>query len=452
MSRARGPYSLLPLNGGEDSSGDAEDLPYREQSRKSKLLSLIPRPRTLLILLKVLVPAAGLIVLGIFLLWEPYLELIWYPRWWVRQEIETIPPLAGCFDPERVSPRYNVTDALYGPRHTEVHAGMRMPLGIDCYAFAGTIPHPPNNSRTGIPLPREQRTHFHTYWRYDLAPFDERQEWMFKSFFATQDPDSSVMVLWSNGDLSGNEVLQKWLRRYPDALVLREVDFSELARGTALEGSSMLQVHDKRAWVDGDLIRLLVLWAYGGVWVDMDELLTRDLTPLLEHEFVTQWDCIEKKYQPFNGAVMRFRQYSPYLCEAFHIMAAAAPPRKGSNDWGSLLYLKLWRRLVAAGVPPFRVLPWCFTDGRACTRDLQFPDPFTPDPADAQWTLGMTRAAGGGLEKAVRNVFSVHLHNQYDKAFPEGGWVRRFLLDGYDEKLKQQGWDRRRAETGAGEL
>jgi hypothetical protein len=25
--------------------------------------------------------------------------------------------------------------------------------------------------------------------------------------------------------------------------------------------------------------------------VDMDTLLTRDLTPLLEHEFVTQWDC-----------------------------------------------------------------------------------------------------------------------------------------------------------------
>jgi hypothetical protein len=23
----------------------------------------------------------------------------------------------------------------------------------------------------------------------------------------------------------------------------------------------------------------------------MDTLLTRDLTPLLEHEFVTQWDC-----------------------------------------------------------------------------------------------------------------------------------------------------------------
>ena len=75
----------------------------------------------------------------------------------------------------------------------------------------------------------------------------------------------------------------------------------------------------------------------------------------------------DKLYVPFNGALMRFRQHSPYLCEAFHIMATSQPPRKGSTDWGALLYLKLWRRLVAGGVEPFKVLPWCFVDGRVWT-------------------------------------------------------------------------------------
>lgn len=86
-------------------------------------------------------------------------------------------------------------------------------------------------------------------------------------------------------------MVRRWVRKYPDAFQLRIVDVESLAKGTALEGSDLLYAKDSKAWVDGDLVRLLVTWAYGGVWVDMDSLLTRDLSPLIEHEFVTQWDC-----------------------------------------------------------------------------------------------------------------------------------------------------------------
>jgi hypothetical protein len=117
---------------------------------------------------------------------------------------------------------------------------------------------------------------------------------MLKSFFATQDVDRTRLVLWSNGDLSHNEILRRYLARYPDAFALKVVDIPTLAKGTKLEGSPLLKSEDKKAWIDGDLIRLLLLWNFGGVWVDMDSLLTRDLEPLLEHEFVTQWDCYGK--------------------------------------------------------------------------------------------------------------------------------------------------------------
>ncbi|GBE83795.1 glycosyltransferase family 32 protein [Sparassis latifolia] len=449
MSRAE--YVLLPLHASDDAAPDADSrapspVPHQHSRGRSRW-SWIPyslwRPRTLFILLKIFIPVAVLVVVGGLLLWEPYFELIFYRRAWVRQEIEHVLPLAGCFNPDRVSSLYNVTEALYGQRRTEVHAGLRMPLGMDCYAFAGTIPAPA--SHASMPLPTEERTTFHTYWRSDLAPFTDRQEWLLKSFFATQNINTSRLILWSNGDLSGNAILQKWVQRFPDAFVLRIVDYSVLSRGTALDGSKMLRVTDAKAWIDGDLVRLLVLWAHGGVWVDMDSLLARDLTPLLEHEFVTQWDCVEKNYQPFNGALMRFHQYSPYLCEAFHIIATSKPPRRGSNDWGALLYLKLWRRLVAASVPPFKVLPWCFTDGRSCWRDIQLPDPYSPDPADGRWTAGLTREAGGGLDKALNSVFSVHLHNQYEKLFPPDGWVERLLLSEYE---KQLGNDIRTPDTG----
>ena len=242
-----------------------------------------PRPRSCF---KYAVLAIILLLVLSFLTWEPHIEISVYWRSWVRQEIEPITPLRGCFKPDQASPLYNVTERLYGPRFTEVHAGMAMRLGLDCYDFAGTI----RPSAASALAPDRPRTSYHTYWRTDLAPFSERQEHTLKSFFATQDPRSRL-IMWSNGDLSSNALLASYVARYPDAFELRVADVNELSRGTPLEDSSLLSSADKKAWLDGDLVRLLVIWREGGVWVDMDTLLIRDLSPLLEHEFVTQWDC-----------------------------------------------------------------------------------------------------------------------------------------------------------------
>ncbi|KAI0370565.1 hypothetical protein BV20DRAFT_966472 [Pilatotrama ljubarskyi] len=406
----------------------------RLQWRAEIALRQCVRPRAVLSLLKVVVPVVVFsVVLGL-LYWEPHVEIAFYNRAWVKQEVLTVPPLAGCFSQHRLSPSYNVTDALYGPKHTEVHAGTPLQFGMDCYDFAGTI-KPLNRGTPHPQIPPDDRVQYHTYWRTDLAAFGPRQEWMLKSFFATQDLSRSRLILWSNGDLSHNTILQKWLRRFPNAFTLRVVDYHTLARGTELEGSELLNVNDTKAWIDGDLVRLLVIWAYGGVWIDMDSLLTRDLAPLLEHEFVTQWDCYDKKYIPMNGALMRFHKHSAYLCEAFHVMATSPPPRKGTTDWGALLYLKLRRRLLAAGIPPFKVLPFCFSDARSCRLDNRLPDPFAPDPADGRWTMGYGRELGGELDQALGKVFAVHLHNQWEKPYPKGGWVERLLLQRYDERI-----------------
>ncbi|EMD35618.1 hypothetical protein CERSUDRAFT_116343 [Gelatoporia subvermispora B] len=436
-------YVPLPLHADGGSPGDhpstprsptlppfSPTWPRHRRWRRRAVWAL--RPRLLLTLLAYVAPLVAVLVFSGWLMYEPHIEIAFYSRAWIQSDIEPVAPLAGCFAAARVSPAYNVSEAVYGPKRTDVQAGLPLRLGMDCYDFAGTIYA---EARGRTVLPPEARTQFHTYWRSDLAAFGERQEWMLKSFFATQDLGRTRLVLWSNGDLSGNAILQKWRRRFPDAFVIRTVNYHELARGTVLADSEMLRVKDKKAWIDGDLVRLLVLWAYGGVWVDMDSLLTRDLAPLLEHEFVTQWDCYDKLYVPFNGALMRFHKHSPYLCEAFHIMVTSPPPRQGTTDWGATLYLKLWRRLVAASIPPFKVLPFCFTDGHSCRLDNRLPDPFTSDPTDGRWTMGLTREEDGGLDRVLNKVFSVHLHNQWEKAFPPNGWVDRLLLRRYDKKL-----------------
>jgi len=133
---------------------------------------------------------------------------------------------------------------------------------------------------------------------------------------------------------------------------------------------------------------------------------------------------------------MHFFQHSPYLCEAFEIMAASPAPKSGTTDWGSLLYLKLWRRLVAASIPPFKVLPFCFTDARSCRLDNRLPDPFARDKGT--WANGLDMKEGGALDNVLGKIFSVHLHNQWSKKFPRDGWVERLLLKRYNAALGQE--------------
>lgn len=130
---------------------------------------------------------------------------------------------------------------------------------------------------------------------------------------------------------------------------------------------------------------------------------------------------------------MHFLQHSPYLCEAFDIMSRSPPPRSGTTEWGSLLYMKLWRRLVASSIPPFKVLPFCFTDARSCRLDNRLPDPFTKDKLS--WPATSSLEEGGLLDSTLGKIFSVHLHNQWSKTFPKNGWVERLLLRRYDRVL-----------------
>ena len=39
------------------------------------------------------------------------------------------------------------------------------------------------------------------------------------------------------------------------------------------------------------------------------------------------------------------------------------------------------------------------------------------------------------VERRVKGVFAVHLHNQWEKSFAEGGWVRRMLVQDWDTRL-----------------
>lgn len=203
-------------------------------------------------------------------LYEPHgsIGLVFHQRAWIQREILPLSPLAGCFKPERISPLYNVSDAVYGRKRFEVQAGVPMRMGMDCYDLAGIVRFAEGERKAEEQyIPPEERAQFHTYWRVDLAPLGERQEYMLKSFFATQDLPRSRLILWSNGDLSLYSVVQKYLELFPGSFTLQIVDIPELAKGTAMENHRLLNLEDKKS-MGGRRPRPLT--CHLGIWRRLD--------------------------------------------------------------------------------------------------------------------------------------------------------------------------------------
>jgi mannosyltransferase OCH1-like enzyme len=72
--------------------------------------------------------------------------------------------------------------------------------------------------------------------------------------------------------------------------------------------------NDERNWKGGDLMRIIVLWKHGGVYVDLDTLILRPLTPLLNQDFVYQWSC---QRDEANGAVMYATRPRSWMMQQF---------------------------------------------------------------------------------------------------------------------------------------
>ena len=128
---------------------------------------------------------------------------------------------------------------------------------------------------------------------------------------------------------------------------------------------------------------------------------------------------------------MHFFKESPYVCEFLHTIATSPLPRPGSTDWGSILYHQVFRRLIANSIPPFRILPYCFTDGVSCRLDNRLPDPFARK--DVNWGKGKME----DLKRRIESVFAVHLHGKWEKDFPKDGYIKRLILDGVNDRIKE---------------
>ena len=217
----------------------------------------------------------------------------------------------------RVWPENAVVPRLSPATHPELYRDWRAAL-----AFCRSIPDAPP------PAPAA----FHLYWRQQRdgwfrrpRPFGRKQALPVKSFFATQDLTRATLTVWSDADLSDNE----WLRPFRDRIVFRIYRPELEVRGTVLEQRPDLYAQqDRRVWRDGDLFRILILHNYGGVYVDSDVVLLRTLGPLLDREFVYQWEDRDDEY---NGAVMHVTRGGRFARE---LIDGVIELRAGNFAWG----------------------------------------------------------------------------------------------------------------------
>jgi hypothetical protein len=255
---------------------------------------------------------------------------------------------------------------------------------------------------------------FHMFWRErsggfwpTVRRFGRKQALPVKAFLATQDLSACSLTLWSDRDLSSND----WLKPFLPRLTLRVYDVAAEVRGTPLEAHPKVYTQrDSRAYRDGDLFRILILYKYGGIYADMDTVLLRSLGVFLDQEFLYQWDHFDDMYAP---ALMRLRQGGEFARELLDGLIAIPP---GKYNWGRENVRRAIERGRSITVFPS---PFFNTEWQA---DPKF-EPFKKAPESANLYEG---------------AFAWHWHNRWEQPI-EAGSKFQLLESQMDERLASMG-------------
>jgi hypothetical protein len=349
---------------------------------------------------RLVVLIALLAAISFFLSCRMELNIRVYIRSWLSPpEDIAIEPLSSCFDHVSNSSGYYQGS---GGARPDVVPGLPVWESYTCYDFASLL-KPKKSDAHGL---------YHTYWSSNMTDFGEKQLATLRSFSATQNANHSLIVWIPAMDKAALTKSSTWSHlktqekgRDRNRITYQVIEPSQLAQNTPLERFTdkwRQLVSEDRQGKD-DLLRMLVLYQYGGIWFDLSTLFVRDLSPLREHEWMAQGNCASGTLgNPFTGALFHFNKQSPYVCEmlegAADVFKTDTKPEKGPEMFGSKLYYRIYRRITHHGIRPWSGLPWCFTDPSQCTRSNSLPSLFSNSKFD---------------EKRVNQVFAYHWREKW---------------------------------------
>jgi hypothetical protein len=188
--------------------------------------------------------------------------------------------------------------------------------------------------------PINKKFNIFIYWIGDDVNY--KHSVVVKSFLATQNLNYATLKIYSDVDLSENEVFKNF--KNIKNIEYHIFDVFEEIKGTIYENNfkycEQIKNHTFNAAYESDFFRLLMLNKYGGFYIDFDVILLRDLSPLLKYNFLYQWGCYPNNM--INGAVMHFEKDSRVNNMAsIMLLNTPASPGSGSLSWASSIYINL---------------------------------------------------------------------------------------------------------------
>ncbi|KAI8885231.1 hypothetical protein K501DRAFT_236950 [Backusella circina FSU 941] len=340
---------------------------------------------------------------------------VYIRNWFSPPTVAVVEPLSKCFQKVPKDGPYYQGNQKFTANFVP---GIPVWEAHTCYDFAALF----KTQR----YPFHQHQSFHTYWSSNITTdFDEKPLATLRSFSATQNTNHSLTLWIPAHDESRLTESSGWTRlvqneKRRDRISYKVIDPSILTKDTPLEDFSSawrtLVSQDNDGRGRDDLLRMLVLYSYGGIWFDLDTMLVRDLSPLMEHEWIAQGSCSTGMFgNPFTGALFHFHQKSPYVCEILEgaadlfkariqVEEGGEPPEKrylinGPEIFGSKLYYRIYRRVLHHGIKPWSILPWCFTDPSQCKRSNSLPSMFSNTDFD---------------KKRVEQTFAYHWRDRWN--------------------------------------
>ncbi|KAG2223289.1 hypothetical protein INT45_007015 [Circinella minor] len=284
-----------------------------------------------------------------------------YIRDWLTQEEPVInEPLAydgSCF--KNLSDDYQNGQYLH---HYNFIPGHRL-QDDTCFGFASTI-RP--SSKVAL---LDNDIVFHTH--FDSKKFGPTQLATVKSFLATQNDTMTRLMVWQDSNQESLLSSSYWQQVENDPRLT-------------------VQVVDITNKDDLELLPLVALGEYGGVWFEPSTLFVRELTPLMELDWIAQGDCFTSvEGNPFvQTGMLHFRKDSPYICE---MMAEARTMQKAKKKVElSKLYYRIYQRVLRNGLKPWMVVPWCYTAPSRCKQSNSLQSPFARgEKVNWKWVDGI---------------------------------------------------------------
>ncbi len=257
------------------------------------------------------------------------------------------------------------------------------------------------------------------------------------SFLASQNLTRSKMYFWSNVDPSHpmvKEIFDPIFQNdksdsYRKSIVLKkfelEKEMKQVIEGYQPDASQPQKQHMKEKLVEtyksmteitstSDLMRMALLFNYGGVWMDTDVVLVQDLTPIMEEDWVSLL------YRDFvNQATISVSKAGSPFITAYLKKILAAPMQFGWSAYGPSMLHRMTEEIQTSGQEAlFHILPNCFFEG-ACS-----PASVVEHQAATNWgeffalavdeKSRLVHMAYLDPKAAEHSIFGFHWHNRWE--------------------------------------